>query len=268
MTRSKKAAKKAAPPVIDPYLPANGNFGYRVSRYELDLEYKVAINRLSGSATITAVTLAALRTFTLDLSDALTVSKVSVNGQAPGPVPVVGRQAAHRAAGGAARRGGDDDRGALRRHPPTDPLLLGRSRFRGADRRRRWSPANPTAPRRGFPATTIRARRPASGSGSAPKARTTRSPTASCCPRRARAGMTTWTYEQAEPTSTYLVTLQIGMYNTGIGMAKTPVSDARGAAGPVAAQLRTRLRPPAADDEAVRQAVRPLPAVDAATPWW
>ena len=43
--------------VIDPYLPNSGNFGYRVSRYELDLEYKVAINRLSGSATITAVTL-------------------------------------------------------------------------------------------------------------------------------------------------------------------------------------------------------------------
>ena len=32
--------------------------------------------------------------------------------------------------------------------------------------------------------------------------------------RRARAGMTTWTYEQAEPTSTYLVTLQIGMYDS------------------------------------------------------
>ena len=31
--------------------------------------------------------------------------------------------------------------------------------------------------------------------------------------RRARAGMTTWTYEQAEPTSTYLMTLQIGMYD-------------------------------------------------------
>ena len=31
--------------------------------------------------------------------------------------------------------------------------------------------------------------------------------------RRARAGMTTWTYEQAEPTSTYLVTLQIGVYD-------------------------------------------------------
>ncbi len=70
-------------PVIDPYLPHNGNFGYRVSRYELDLEYKVAINRLAGTATITAATLAALRTFTLDLSDALTVSKVSVNGRRP-----------------------------------------------------------------------------------------------------------------------------------------------------------------------------------------
>jgi len=30
--------------------------------------------------------------------------------------------------------------------------------------------------------------------------------------RRVRAGMTTWTYEQAEPTSTYLITLQIGAY--------------------------------------------------------
>jgi len=83
VTRSKKAAKRAASPVIDPYVPDAGNFGYRVSRYELDLEYKVAINRLSGSATITAVTLAALRTFTLDLSDALSVTKVSVNGRRP-----------------------------------------------------------------------------------------------------------------------------------------------------------------------------------------
>ena len=61
----------------------HGNFGYRVSRYELDLEYKVAANRLAGTATITAATLAALRTFSLDLSDALTVTKVSVNGRRP-----------------------------------------------------------------------------------------------------------------------------------------------------------------------------------------
>ncbi|MDF2824296.1 MAG: aminopeptidase, partial [Mycobacterium sp.] len=80
---TKKRGHRAEVPVIDPYLPGNGNFGYRVSRYELDIEYKVAINRLSGSVTITAVTLAALRTFSLDLSNALTVSKVSVNGKRP-----------------------------------------------------------------------------------------------------------------------------------------------------------------------------------------
>ena len=54
--RVKRVAKKLAPSaeqtVIDPYLPKSGNLGYRVSRYELALEYKVAINRLSGSATI------------------------------------------------------------------------------------------------------------------------------------------------------------------------------------------------------------------------
>ena len=125
MTRMQESGEESGPPVIDPYLPHNGNFGYRVSRYELDLEYKVAINRLAGSATITAVTLAALRTFTLDLSDALTVTKVSVNGRRPAAVPVVGRQAAHRAARGAARGGGDDDRRALRRHAPTDPIPIG-----------------------------------------------------------------------------------------------------------------------------------------------
>ena len=40
--------------------------------------------------------------------------------------------------------------------------------------------------------------------------------------RRVRAGHTTWTYEQAEPTSTYLATLQIGMYDLH-RMPKAPV---------------------------------------------
>ena len=82
-----------------------------MSRYELDLEYKVAINRLAGTATITAVTLAALQTFTLDLSDALSVTKVSVNGRRPASVPArSARQAAHHAVDRAARGCGDDDR--------------------------------------------------------------------------------------------------------------------------------------------------------------
>ena len=93
--------------MIDPYLPKNGNLGYRVSRYELDLEYKVAINRLSGSATITAATLTELKEFTLDLSDAMTVSKVSVNGKRAAHFACREAQIAHSAvleAGRPARR--------------------------------------------------------------------------------------------------------------------------------------------------------------------
>ena len=41
--------------------------------------------------------------------------------------------------------------------------------------------------------------------------------------RRVRAAQTEWTYEQPEPTSTYLVTLQIGMYEL-TRQGKTPVS--------------------------------------------
>ncbi|AOS92130.1 hypothetical protein AN931_23455 [Mycobacterium intracellulare subsp. chimaera] len=47
------------------------NFGYRVSRYQLDLQYKVAINRLSGTALTNAFAFAALRGFTPDFSDTL-----------------------------------------------------------------------------------------------------------------------------------------------------------------------------------------------------
>ena len=77
----KKLAPSAEQTVIDPYLPKSGNIGYRVSHYELALEYKVAIDRLSGSVTITAATLVELEEFTLDLSDTMTVTKVSVNGK-------------------------------------------------------------------------------------------------------------------------------------------------------------------------------------------
>ncbi|MEU8897650.1 M1 family metallopeptidase [Nocardia sp. NPDC048505] len=67
-------------PPIDEYLPQNGNRGYRVSRYELDLVYKVASNRLAGRAEITAVSTEARDLFALDLSQSLTVAKVFVNG--------------------------------------------------------------------------------------------------------------------------------------------------------------------------------------------
>ncbi|MHC9295595.1 M1 family metallopeptidase [Mycobacterium sp. LTG2003] len=222
MTRSKKAAKKAfRAPVIDPYLPGNGNFGYRVSRYELDLEYKVAINRLAGSATITAVTLAALRTFTLDLSDALTVSKVSVNGRRP---------AQFRCSGGKLSI-------ALSTALPAGAAMTIVVRYSGVPRpiRSHWGEV-------GFEELSNGALVAGQPNGAAswfpcddhPSSKasyriqiSTDSPylalaNGELVSRKVRAGHTVWTYEQPEPTSTYLITLQIGMYEMH-RMTKSPV---------------------------------------------
>ncbi|GAT11520.1 M1 family metallopeptidase [Mycolicibacterium novocastrense] len=207
MTRSKKKST----PVIDPYLPSSGNFGYRVSRYELDVEYKVAINRLTGTATITAVTLAALRTFTLDLADTLSVTKVSVNGARPqqfrtsgGKLHIALRDAL---APGAAmtivvRYGGAPKPirtlwGDVGFEELSDGALVA-GQPNGAQS---WFPCDDHPSAKASFRLQITAESPyrviANGE---------------LVSRRARAGMTTWTYELPEPTSTYLVTLQIGMY--------------------------------------------------------
>jgi aminopeptidase N len=238
VTRSRKAAHarsrggKATTPVIDPYLPGNGNFGYRVSRYDLDLEYKVAINRLTGSATITAVTLAALRTFTLDLSDSLAVTKVSVNGK---------RSAQFRSAAGKLHI-------TLPEALPAGAAMTTVVRYGGTPRpiHSHWGEV-------GFEELTDGALVAGQPNGAASWFPCDDHPSAKASyriqistesqyhaiangelvSRRARAGMTTWTYEQAEPTSTYLVTLQIGMYDRH-RMAKNGV--------PIHAVLPDRLR--------------------------
>jgi aminopeptidase N len=213
--------KPAKTPVIDPYLPNNGNFGYRVSRYELELEYKVAINRLTGSATITAVTLAALRTFSLDLSDCLAVSRVSVNGRRPQHFSTAN---------------GKLDI-ALAAALPAGAALTINVRYGGSPRpiRSYWGDV-------GFEELTNGVLVAGQPNGAAswfpcddhPSAKasyriqiSTDSPyraiaNGELVSRRVRAGHTTWTYEQAEPMSTYLATLQIGMYEN-YRLSKAPV---------------------------------------------
>lgn len=61
---------------VDPYLPGSGNHGYRVSRYALDLTYKMSSNNLRGEAVITATATEPLTSLHLDLSPHLDVSKV------------------------------------------------------------------------------------------------------------------------------------------------------------------------------------------------
>ena len=66
----------------DPYLPGHGDTGYEVIHYDLDLDYKVATNRLSGRATLTVRALVPLSSVRLDLSR-LSVQRVLVGGAAP-----------------------------------------------------------------------------------------------------------------------------------------------------------------------------------------
>jgi aminopeptidase N len=218
--------------VVDEYLPKNGDPSYRASRYELDLEYKVSINRLSGSATITAVTLTELQQFALDLSPALTVSKVSVNGKRAqqfscraGKLRVA---LASKLPSGAelsivVRYGGSPKPlrslwGDVGFEELTDGVLVAGQPNGAAS----WFPCNdhPSA-KASFHieiSTENRYRAVANGK---------------LVSRRVRASQTVWTYEQPEPTSTYLITLQIGEYETA-RLAKTPV--------PMQATLPGRLR--------------------------
>lgn len=61
-------------------MPHSGNGGYRVTRYELDLTYRISTNLLLGRARLSAVATHSLTRFSLDLAG-LRVTKVAVNGR-------------------------------------------------------------------------------------------------------------------------------------------------------------------------------------------
>ncbi|OBA58817.1 peptidase M1 [Mycobacterium sp. 1100029.7] len=229
-----KPSDKNAPPsdVIDEYLPKNGNTGYQVSRYELDLDYKVALNRLSGSATITAVALTELQQLTFDLSNALTVSKVSVNGKR------VDRFSCRA--------------GKLRiRLPsklPTGAALSIVVRYGGSPRpiRSLWGnvgfeeltdgalvASQPNGAASWFPCNDHPSAKAAFHIQVSTESRYRVIANGQLLSRRARASRTVWTYEQREPTSTYLITLQIGDYEVR-RLARTPIA--------IQAALPARLR--------------------------
>jgi hypothetical protein len=67
--------------VADPYYPLDGNGGYDVRHYDLDVGYDPPSDRLTGIATITAKATQNLSRFDLDLVG-LTVRSITVNGGA------------------------------------------------------------------------------------------------------------------------------------------------------------------------------------------
>ncbi|WP_067648040.1 M1 family metallopeptidase [Nocardia harenae] len=219
---------------IDEYLPQNGNRGYRVSRYELELGYRVAGNRLTGRAVITAVTTEARDRFALDLSQAMRVTKVFVNGMKAAryvhqhhklvvtpqqKIPAGGVLTFTVQYGGTPRpvRG---PWGEVGWEELTEGALVA-SQPNGAAS---WFPCDDHP----------------SSKASYRIAITTDSPyyalaNGTLVRKQTKASQTTWVYEQPEPMAGYLATIQIGHYRRHrIGSAHSPV--------PMDAVVPTRLR--------------------------
>ncbi|MBM7368073.1 M1 family metallopeptidase [Gordonia hydrophobica] len=200
----------AASHELDPYLPGSGNLGYRVSRYDLDLEYRVNSNRLNGTVVVTASSYQPLDRFSLDLASGMRVERVMINGRrvryrhrtgkltiTPNtPIPAGGAMMVEVRYGGNPRPvrtawgtvGWEElENGALCANQPN-----------GAHS---WFPCDDhpeaKAPFRIEVTTDAPYYVLANGR---------------LISQRRRAGQTTWVYEQVEPMATYLAAVQIGQY--------------------------------------------------------
>jgi aminopeptidase N len=223
----------------DPYLPTHGNGGYRVEHYELDIDYKLAANRLTGRAVLTAVADAPLSRFSLDLT-AFRVPRVLVDGkpakfgQSQSPRgggklhvtparPVTGRFTVEvRYVGNptpVSSRWGDVGWDEL-----TDGALVA-SQPIGAPS---WFPCNDHPSDKATYRIAVTTAAPY-----------TVAATGVLTARRRSAGTRTWVFERAEPTASYLVSVQIGRYEEVV-LAAGPV--------PQVALLPARLRKNAARD--------------------
>lgn len=78
--RGRPRFSPGAPGIGDPYYPLDGNGGYDVRRYELDLAYDPATDVLAGAATIEARATQDLSSFNLDF-EGLTVRSITVEGR-------------------------------------------------------------------------------------------------------------------------------------------------------------------------------------------
>ena len=194
----------------DPYLPQHGNGGYHVEHYDLDLDYKVDPNRLTGRAVLTAVAVQPLTRFTLDLGT-FKVPRVTVDGRAA--------KFAHR--------------GGKLRVTPSRPVPDGATftvevRYVGNPKpvSSRWGDvgwdeltngalvaSQPVGAPSWFPCNDHPADKATyriTVTTDAPYAVLV---TGVLTSRRRSAGTRTWVYERPEPTATYLVSVQIGQYD-------------------------------------------------------
>ena len=205
--------KQSAGQDADPYFPANGDVRYRVHRYELALAYRPAANRLGATARLSAVADAApLREFALDLAAGFRLTKVVVDGRAA--------HYTHRAGKLRVRPAKVLDAGAaftVEVHYTGNPSPV-RSHWGGLGWEELTDGALVASQPVGAPSWYPCNDRPADKASyqisvTAPSPYTVVSG-GRLLTMTTRAGSTTWVYEQAAPTSSYLVTVSIGRYET------------------------------------------------------
>lgn len=204
----------------DPYAPGRGDDGYAVRHHDLELDYKVAANRLVGRARLTVVAVVDLPRLVLDLAG-LRADKVTVDG--------------HQAAKFA-------QRGGTLHVTPARPLRAGvetvvEVRYSGnpgpvagrwgsvgweeltdgalvasqPDGASSWFPCNDQPADKAGYDITVTADSPytvvANGE---------------LISRTVRGSRTTWVYRQVEPVPTYLASVQVGQYEQ-LQLAGSPV---------------------------------------------
>ena len=201
------AATPGASGVGDRYFPKDGNGGYDVRHYDLDLRYQPASDRLSGLATISATSTKKLSRFNLDLVG-LKVNSIKVDGKRAAwsrkghelrvrPHKAIGKREKFRVK--VAYAGvpvGLEGAGFV--HTDEGALVIGQPHVAAS-----WYPVNdhPTdAASYTFHITAPQGRSVLSNGNLVKKA--------------TKNGLTTWTWYARDPMASYLTTLAIGGYDT------------------------------------------------------
>ncbi|HEX6869512.1 MAG TPA: M1 family metallopeptidase [Micromonosporaceae bacterium] len=196
--------------LADPYYPTSGNGGYDVAHYGLDLRYDPGTDRLTGTATITAVATMDLSRFNVDLRE-LTVSRVTVDGAVaaatgrgdelvitPATGLVRGRQFVTVIAYGGVpqpyREDGLGEVGFL--HTSDGAVAIGEPDVAAS-----WFPVNDHPSDKASYTITIAAPDGLSALANGQLEG-----------RRSVGGWTSWTWSQAQPMAPYLATVVIGRY--------------------------------------------------------
>ncbi|MBS43901.1 MAG: peptidase M1 [Nocardioides sp.] len=199
-------------PTGDPYLPGHGDPSWRATRYDLDLDYDLVRNHLSGRATVGVELLEATDRVVLDLAG-LKASKVTVAGRSPKKYaargdrlvvtlrdeqPVGARFDVRVTYAGKPKPLVEKHHGDAGWEELTDGVIVA-GQPHGAPT---WFPCNDRPDDKAPYRISVTA--PADYIVVANGTRTART---------RGSGSVTWTYEQAEPMSTYLATVQIGRYD-------------------------------------------------------